>query len=51
MVLIAAVIPVLFSLLLPQAIFLIATVSGFPLIINWGTWRVIRRHLTPDETD
>jgi uncharacterized membrane protein YesL len=49
-VLIAAMMPVLISLLLPQAIFVIATLSSVVLVINWGTWRVIRRHLASVET-
>lgn len=48
-VLAAAAVPALFSLLLPQAIFLIATVSCCVLIVNLGAWRVIRRHLPPGD--
>jgi uncharacterized membrane protein YesL len=44
-VLAAATVPIAFSLLLPQGFFLIASVSVSVLMINLGTWRVIRRHL------
>lgn len=45
----ATAIPIVFSLLLPQGIFLLATVAGCVLIICLGTWRVIRRHLSESE--
>lgn len=44
-VLAAAALPVGFSLLLPQGFFLIASVAACMLIVNLGTWRVIRHHL------
>ena len=46
-VLIVAAIPVIFSLLLPQGILVIATASTCALIICKGTWHVIRQHLSP----
>ena len=48
-VLIAAAVPVVISLVLPQGIFVLATVSACVLIINLGTWRIIRRHLPSSE--
>lgn len=45
-VLVAAVLPLAITLLLPQGFFFIATVSTSVLVINLGTWRVIRRHLS-----
>lgn len=48
-VLAAALAPVLASLLLPQAIFLIATASASALIACTGTWRVIRQHVPEGE--
>ena len=44
-VLIAAAVPVAFNLLLPQGFYLIFTASACVLIVNLGTWRVMRRHL------
>ncbi len=37
------------SLLLPQMFLLLASVSACALVISWGTWRVIRRHIEADE--
>ncbi len=51
LVLIAAALPVVISLFLPQGIFVIATASVCSLIICMGTWRVIRQHLTPDQQE
>lgn len=45
-VLVAAFVPLLISLLLPQGIFVIATVSLVVWIICRGTWQIIRQHLT-----
>ncbi|MBL8131628.1 MAG: YesL family protein [Anaerolineae bacterium] len=47
-VLAAAALPVAFSLLLPQGIFVIATASLCAWIVCAGTWRVIRVHLAPE---
>lgn len=48
-VLAAAVVPILISLFLPQAILLLVTVAGCVFIICKGTWRIIRRHLSESE--
>jgi uncharacterized membrane protein YesL len=45
-ILIAAIIPVIISLLLPQGMFALFTGSVTVYIITWGTWRVIRKHIT-----
>lgn len=37
------------SLLLPRAVLVLATASAVAYILAWGSWRVIRRHLTPEE--
>lgn len=47
-VLIASTLPTLISLLLPQGIFALVTVSLTVLIATMGTWRVIRQHLDAD---
>lgn len=47
-VLIASALPTLISLLLPQGIFALATISLTVLIATMGTWRVIRQHLDAD---
>jgi uncharacterized membrane protein YesL len=48
-ILVATAIPILISLLLPQGVFLFATLSACTLIATMGTWRVIRRHLPEGE--
>lgn len=48
-VLIAAVVPILISLVLPRAIFLFGTISLSALIINKGTWHIIRRYVPEEE--
>lgn len=48
-ILITTSVPVLISLLLPRAIFLLGTISSCAFIITWGTWRIIRRHFPDDE--
>lgn len=48
-VLIAAAIPVMIGLLLPQGVFVFVVMSAVAWIIAAGTWRVIRRHV--DEAD
>ncbi len=48
-VLAAALVPVLISVLLPRAVFLFVTVALCAYIICWGTWRVLRPHLSEDE--
>jgi uncharacterized membrane protein YesL len=48
-VLIVALIPVAISLVFPQVVFLVFTISCFVLIVNMGTWRMIRRHIPEDE--
>lgn len=48
-VLIAAAVPIMISLVLPQGVFVLATASACVLIINLGTWRIIRRHLPESE--
>lgn len=47
-VLIVSPLPTLISLLLPQGIFALATISLTVLIVTMGTWRVIRQHLDPE---
>lgn len=48
-VLAATLVPVLISALLPRAVFLFVTAALCAYIICWGTWRVIRPHLSEDE--
>ena len=48
-VLIAAAVPVIISLLLPRAFFLLVTVSTCVFVINRGTWPIIREHI-PETT-
>lgn len=45
LVLLAAVLPLLLSLFLPQAVFLTVSFSASALITTWGAWRVIRPYL------
>ena len=45
----AAVIGV--SLLLPRGVLVLATASAVAYIVAWGSWRVIRRHLTAEEME
>ncbi|HLU09095.1 MAG TPA: DUF624 domain-containing protein [Oceanobacillus sp.] len=47
--LIVALVPVIISLVFPQIVFLIFTISCFVMIVNMGTWRVIRRHIPEEE--
>jgi uncharacterized membrane protein YesL len=47
-ILLAAVLPILISWILPQAVFLLVTVSAIAWIICRGTWHVIRQHLVTD---
>jgi uncharacterized membrane protein YesL len=47
--LIVALVPVIISLVFPQFVFLVFTISCFVLIVNMGTWRIIRRHIPEDE--
>jgi uncharacterized membrane protein YesL len=44
-VLIVTALPVIVSLLLPRATFLLVTVSSCVWIINWGTWPIIQQHI------
>lgn len=46
--LVAALVPVGASLLLPAIVWLMFTFSAFAFITNWGIWRIIRSYL-PDE--
>jgi uncharacterized membrane protein YesL len=48
-ILAAAVLPILISLLLPQAVFVFFTFACSAWIVTVGTWRIIRRHLPEDE--
>lgn len=48
-VLVAALVPVVISLVFPQVVFLVFTISCFVLIVNMGTWRIIRRYTPEDE--
>ncbi len=45
----AALGPVVVSLLLPRAVLVLVTGSCVASVVAWGSWRVIRRHLTDDE--
>lgn len=45
----AAVLPLLLSAFLPQAIFLTVSFSTSAFIVSWGAWRVIRRYLNEQE--
>jgi uncharacterized membrane protein YesL len=45
----AAVIAV--SLLLPRGVLVLVTASAVAYVIAWGSWRVIRRHLTAEEME
>jgi uncharacterized membrane protein YesL len=47
-VLVAALLPLAISLLLPAIVWVMATFSATAFIMNWGAWRIIRRYL-PDE--
>lgn len=47
-VLAAAAAPILIGLLLPRGILLFGAVSACVWIVNWGTWRIIRRYLPAD---
>jgi hypothetical protein len=47
-VLAAAAVPILLGLLLPRGILVFGAISACVWVINWGTWRVIRRHLPND---
>ena len=49
LVLATAVVPLLLSLFLPQAVFLTVSFSTSALITTWGAWRVIRRYLNEPE--
>jgi uncharacterized membrane protein YesL len=49
LVLVAALVPVVISLVFPQIVFLVFTISCFVLIVNMGTWRMIRRHTSEDD--
>jgi uncharacterized membrane protein YesL len=48
-ILLAAALPILVSLVLPAAVFLFVPISVSAYIINWGTWRIIRRYVPEDE--
>jgi hypothetical protein len=48
-ILFASLIPISFSLILPQASLVIFTFSATVMVINMGAWRIIRRHLSDDE--
>jgi uncharacterized membrane protein YesL len=48
-VLIAASLPFVVGLVLPLAVLLFASISLSALIINRGTWHIIRRYLSEDE--
>ena len=37
------------SLLLPRGVFVFVTASAIAYVTAWGSWRVIRRHLTDEE--
>lgn len=45
LVMATAVVPLVLSLFLPQAVFLTVSFSSSALITTWGAWRVIRRYL------
>lgn len=47
-VLALAALPIALGLLLPRAILVFGAVSVCVWVINWGTWRVIRRYLPGD---
>ncbi|HEX6387627.1 MAG TPA: DUF624 domain-containing protein [Anaerolineae bacterium] len=49
LVLATAVVPLLLSLFLPQAVFLTVSFSTSALITTWGAWRVIRRYINEPE--
>ncbi len=48
-VLVAALIPIGISLLLPVGVFMLATASACAWIITAGTWRVMRKHVVVSE--
>lgn len=48
-IMIAAAIPILVSLLLPKMIFLFVPISLSALLINRGTWQIIRQYIPEDE--
>jgi uncharacterized membrane protein YesL len=48
-VLVAASLPFVVGLVLPLAVLLFASISLSSLIINRGTWHIIRRYLSEDE--
>jgi hypothetical protein len=50
-VLIAAIVPLIISLLLPQIVLVLVTFSVMAFIIAWGTWRIIRRHLPEEDLE
>lgn len=45
----ATCVPAVISLLLPQALLLFVTFSCSVFIWTWGTWRIIRRHISDDD--
>ena len=47
-VLIMALVPLLLSLLLPAAVFILGSFSSVALVVSWGAWRIIRRY-APEE--
>ena len=49
--LIASAAVIAISLLLPRGVLVLATASAVAYIVAWGSWRVIRRHLTAEEVE
>jgi len=49
LLLVAALVPVLFGLVLPAAIVIMVSFSACSLFINWGAWQVIRRYVAAEE--
>lgn len=44
-----AALPLIVALFVPPLISLVAVFSAVALIINWGTWRIIKKYATPEE--
>lgn len=49
--LIASAAVIAMSLLLPRGVLVLVTASAVAYVIAWGSWRVIRRHLTAEEME
>jgi uncharacterized membrane protein YesL len=51
LVIMLAVIPLVLSLFVPQAVFLIGSFSASGLIVSWGAWQMIRRYFDVGNLD